>query len=828
MRGILPAEYGDVVGGQVNLISKSGTNQLHGTVFENYQSHVLNARNPFVASRTASGEEIRKPRTVFNQFGGSLGGPIIKDRIFAFGTYEGYRESASRRVSGTVPTAAYREEILRALPFPEMKALLDILPEPNTPINDDIGRFEGIRNSISRDNHWLAKADARLTPYSSMAVTYTRGRPFGLDPRYYLDGANDRTYNYIQDRVSASFTTGRASWMSETRFGWNYNDMARLDKFFTAKDPSGVPEQIPWDRSLPRIDISGPSGFGAGSAEIWDMNGTTYSIEEKVSLHAGKHSFKFGGRYGFNGGFRSNPENPSFSFESKTDLLANIPSAVVPSFGSPPYSSRMIDFGLFAQDDWRATPNLTLNIGLRYDFFGKNVAKPTTDVPVGFYNLTPPTNWPAFNFGPPRDPDDPYNNDAINFGPRLGFAYNVAGRSSTVIRGGFGILFSPQMPGVVRQSVAHPTVPFRVRFTLDEARQFGLQFPTYTGEMRDVVEHQAATTNQLFPFSAINPGLENPYAMHYQFNIQHSLTSTMMFETGYVGVRGVKFILHRRPNLPDRLTGVRPNPDLVFGGYYVDNSQNTSYNAWQTSFRKRFSHGLSFDAHYTFGKSLGITGGDIGAYYGSDNDDNNIQDFFNPRADRGPNAGDAAHRVVLDWVYETPRLAGANTVVRNVLGTWEIGGIFSARSGERLIISQSCASAWFCRPDYVGGASSFSDWQARDTTRCTVGGRCAIQYLDRSAFALVPVDPNTRIAIRPGNLGNGAVRGPSRWTTDLSLAKNFNVTESLKLQFRADMFNATNHVNYGGPSTNLNSSTFGEINGAGDMRVIQLNAKIAW
>ena len=827
-RGILPAEYGGVVGGQVNLISKSGTNQIHGTVFENYQSHVLNARNPFVAARTATGEEIRKPRIVFNQFGGSLGGPIIKDRVFAFGTYEGYRESASRRVNGTVPTAAYRSQILQAVPFQETKILMGVLPDPNVPINADLGRFEGIRNALSRDNHWLAKVDARVGSYSSMAVTYTRGRPFGLDPSYYVDGANDRTYEYMQDRVSASFTTGRASWMSETRFGWNFNNMSRLDKFLTQKDPNGGAEQLPWDRSVPRISISGSSGFSVGSAEIWDMNGTTYSIEENISRHVGKHSFKFGGRYGLNGGFRTNPENPAFSFQNKADFFANVPSSVVPSFGSPPYSSRMIDFGFFAQDDWRATANLTLNIGLRYDFYGKNVSKPTTEVPVGFYNLRPPTDWPLFNFGPPRDPNDPYNNDALNLGPRFGFAYNIAGKGSTIIRGGFGIMFSPQMPGVVRQAVANPIVPFRVTFTLAEARDLGLQFPKYSADLRQVVERQAATTDQRFPFSAINPGLQNPYAMHYQFNIQHSLSPTLMMETSYVGVRGVKFILHRRPNLPDRLTGIRPNPDLIFGGYYVDNTQNTVYNAWETSLRKRFSHGVSFDAHYTLSKSLGVTGGDIGAYYGSDNDSNDIQEFFNPRADRGPNPGDATHRIAMDWVYDLPQLSGAHRLVRQVFGGWEIGGILTARSGEPFTVTQSCASAWYCRPDFVGGATSFSDWKDHSTSRCTVGGRCTIQYLDRAAFAFVPMDSTTRIAVQPGTLGKGALRGPASWGVDLSLSKNFSLGEKLKLQFRTDMFNATNHVNYNGPNTNLNSSTFGEISGAGAMRVIQLNAKLVW
>ena len=355
VRGILPAEYGSVVGGQVNLISKSGTNSWHGTLFENYQSHVLNARNPFIAARRADGSEIRKPRIVFNQFGGTLGAPIKKDRIFGFATYEGYRESASRRVNGTVPTQIYRDEILKALPFPETKLLLDVLPLPNVPINGDIGSFEGVRNSTSRENHIVLKGDARLTSMSNLAVTYTRMRPFGLDPSYYVGGQNDRTYGYVQDRVTSSFTTGGASWMSESRFGWNFNDMKRLDQFFTVKDPKGGKEIAPWDRSVPRFSIAGPSGFGVGGAEIWDMYGTTYSFDQKVSRRMGKHSFKFGGKYGLNTGFRSNPENPSFSFQSKADFLSNIPSVVRPTFGSPPYSSRMHELGIFIQDDWRTS-----------------------------------------------------------------------------------------------------------------------------------------------------------------------------------------------------------------------------------------------------------------------------------------------------------------------------------------------------------------------------------------------------------------------------------------------------------------------------------------
>ena len=827
VRGILPAEFGGVVGGQVNLISKSGTNSWHGSLFENYQSHLFNARSPFTAAFDAAGKSIPKPRTVFNQFGSSAGGRIIRDKLFVFGAYEGYRESSSRRVNANTPTPAYRAEILRALPFPEMNIILGTLPLPNSPINEDIGRFDGIRNVISRDNHLLVKGDYHLTNASNFAVTYTRLRPYGLDPA--VDPANDRTYDYTQDRFTGSFITGTHSWTFESRFGANMSSMSRLDQYLLLKDPTNPAERFQWGRSLPRLGVSGPSGFSADSAEIWDMDGQVYSFDQKAAHQAGKHTLKFGGRYAFNGGFRSNPENPNISFQNKADFLANIPNSVTPSFGSPSFAAHMYELGVFVQDDWRVNSRLVLNLGLRYDFYSNMVARPTGSIPVGFYNLAPPTDWNKFDFGPAMDPGHPYNNDGwVNLGPRVGFAYRTDNRGRTVVRGGFGVLFSPQMPGMVRQAVAHPVIPFRVSWTLDEARALGLKFPVYTDDMAAIVERQSATSPVRFPFSVINPGLQNPYAMHYQFNIQRELTSSLMFETGYVGVRGVKFILHRRPNLPNRLTGIRPNPNLIFGGYYADNSQNSEYNAWQSSIRKRFSHGISFDAHYTWSKGLGITGSDIGAYYGSDNDQVNIQEFNNPRADRGPNQGDAGQRFVADWIYELPKLSGAHAVVRHALGGWEVGGILSARTGSRLIITETCASNVFCRPDYVGGAAILDNWQHAVQPRCIVGARCTVQYLNRNAFALVPIDPNSRIAIRPGNLGNGAVRGPGSWSTDLSLSKNFRLKERVMLQVRTDMFNALNHVNLSDPSTGLNGATFGEISGSGSMRVIQFNGRLRW
>lgn len=825
IRGIMPAEYGGVASGQVNLISKSGTNEFHGALFENFQNHNLKARNPFAVNHDSRGNLLPKQRSVFNQFGGTLGGPIVRNRLFFFGGYEGYREGTFRRISSTVPTEALKREMLARSPFTATRLLLESLPLPNQPIDDRIGTFVGADNFVATENQVLAKGDWRMTNSGNLAVTYTRSRPFSKEPRVNLGGLNDRDYVQAQDRLTANFILGRAAWTSETRFGYNYVDMDRIDRLFEVQDPDRN-ERILWGRRIPRFSIRGL--FGCCGSEVWDMNGPTYSFDQKLARHSGRHLIKFGGRYMFYGGFRSNPENPSFSFDTLEEFYQNIPSTVQPTFGSPPYKSRMYEFGMFLQDDWRMSPKLVLNLGLRYDFYSNAVVEPTGEVPVGIVNLTAPSDWRKFDFGPALPFGKPYNHDPMNLAPRLGFAYNPDAAGKTVFRGGFGALFSSQMPGVVRQGAAHPTVPFRVTWSRAEAAQYGLRWPMYNEELMPVAERATASNPRAAVFSVLNPGLQNPYTMNFQFNIQRALAPDLMIETGYVGLRGVKFIMHRRYNQPDRITGIRPQPGFSPGGYYVDNSQRMTYDAWQTSLRKRYSAGLTFDVHYTWGKGLATAGGDVGAYYQGDAE-YYIQDFDSYHLSRGPATGDALHRLLADAIYELPRLAGAPGAVRRVLGGWEVAGIFNLRSGEPAIVTQTCASDVHCRPDYAGGSIVLPNWDRNLVgSRCPAFGHCPLQYLNPAAFARVPLSPASRIAGRPGNVGTGLVRGPASWGVDTSLARNFNLRESLRLQFRADWFNAINRVNYGGPSTGADSPTFGQIGGAGGMRTVQLNARLTF
>ena len=823
MRGILQAEYGGAVSGQVNLIAKSGTNVWRGSLFENYRSHVFNARSPFQISRNADGSRIPKNREVFNQFGGSLGGPILRDKAFFFLAYEGYRESTVQRVNGTVPTPALRQQILSALPFRETRILMDTLPQPNVAINDNVGRFEGTGRRESTENHFVAKGDIQLTGASRLTLAYTRNRPFGLDPRYNLDGANDRTYDYAQDRVSAQYTITRGPWIAESRLGYNRSDMVRLDHFFANEDPSKA-ESIEWQRRVPRLGIQGLATWG--SAEVWDMEGGTASFDQKVSRQAGRHLLKAGGRYVRYWGSRTNPENPFYEFANLADLAANIPATVNITFGSHgPHKSRMYELGVFAQDDFRVNSKLVLNLGLRYDFYSNDVVKPTGDVPVGVINLSPPTDFHKFDFGPARPLDRPTENDGwINLGPRLGFAYNPDGQGKTVLRGGYGIMYAPQVPALLRQSVGHPIVPFRTINTRAEALRLGIRYPMYAEDVRSIEEADVAASGRRLVFSVIDPHLQNPYTMNFQFDVQRAVGRDLMVEMGYVGVLGKKYPMHRRYNLPDRITGERPNPTLIPGGHYVDNSESTTYHSLQASVRKRFANRFSFDAHYTLGRGLSYTGGDVGVYYGTDVNENVIQDFFDLSTERQPTTGDVLHRFAGDLIYQTPELKSWAAPLRHALGGWQIAGIFTARTGTPVYVTQSCAASWYCRPDYLGGAPVFSNWRTNEVaTGCRAGVHCDVQYLDPSAFQLVP--SNRGVAIRPGTASKRLARGPGAWNVDLSLAKNFEVRGEAKVQLRADVFNALNHVNFNNPSGNVSSPTFGRITDTGAMRTMQLGLR---
>jgi hypothetical protein len=472
----------------------------------------------------------------------------------------------------------------------------------------------------------------------------------------------------------------------------------------------------------------------------------------------------------------------------------------------------MWELGFFLQDDWKIHPRLTLNLGLRYDYFGHLVAQEDLNSGSALFNPDGLRDR-NFNLGPLRPTDNAYESDRVNFGPRFGFSYRLTGDGKTVIRGGTGVIFSPQVIGNMWNLVGTQYIPKRILFSRQDAISLGLKYPMYNDDLRKVVEKQAKAEGYTNIFGLINPQLESPYAHHYSLGLQRELTSSLGLETAVVGVRGTKFPMWRPLNEPDRATGIRPNPKLR-ATYYLDESATTSYISWQTSVRKRYSHNVSGSVHYTWGKTLAYNGGDIGTWYQGDNAAR-VQEFFNVRAEHAPASGDITHYFASEWSYEVPSLARFGRLAQHVAGGWQMGGILTVRSGEPLAITQT-SSLQVSRPDYVGGNAVNPDYKP------------TLQYLNRSAFALVPLVTASGASSRPGNLGWGAVRGPGAWNGDFSLSRNFKYGDAVRLQIRSDMFNVLNHVNPTNINTALNSGTFGQVRGTTGQRVIQLNARLSW
>jgi hypothetical protein len=261
-------------------------------------------------------------------------------------------------------------------------------------------------------------------------------------------------------------------------------------------------------------------------------------------------------------------------------------------------------------------------------------------------------------------------------------------------------------------------------------------------------------------------------------------------------MRGVKFPMFRPANTVNRLTGLRPNPNLG-QPYYVDNSQSVTYHGWQNSFKKRFSAGFSFDVNYTWSKALSNGGGDTGAYYDGENSSRN-QDFFNLAADRGPTASDVTHYFSGDWVYSLPAFAHRGALVRGIIGGWQVTGIFTAQTGLPIIVTESSSTS-NQRADYIGGQAVLADYQH------------TLQYLNPAAFLKIPVVSASGAPVRPGNFGPGAVRSPGLWNL-----------------IRADMFNALNHTNLSGLRTSINDPFFGQLLSTLGARVVQFNARLSF
>ena len=807
LKGVLAAEYGGSIGGQINMITRSGTNQFHGSLFENFQNEAFSSRDPFLPSTTP------KPEIRFNQFGGSLGGPILRNRLLFFANYEGYRENSGRTVQTNVPTQATRDRILAALPFPETKIVLDAMPLPNQPINDVIGLYTDAGRLIRRDNTFLTKVDLE-TGRGRLSITTSRMRPYAQNPAPAID--NDTVFENGSKRLTTQYVLTSPSWVSESRFGWNRNTLDRFQELWFKDSPTRGP-QTERSNVRKRIGSFTVSGlFGTPTTEILAMNYDVYNVDQKITRLKGNHTIKFGFRWSREVGFKTNPQSNRFTFNSLNDLLANQASAFLLSMGNPPHSSWLDQYGVFIQDDWRVNKRLVLNLGLRYDYYPSFRYKATGNEEAVINNLENPTDLRKMDFGPFRDPHDVFDPDRLNFGPRAGFAWTLDGAGTTVVRGGVAVLTTGQLNALFQNAVARPYSPVRQGWNATEIAARNVKWPQYPEDHEQIVIRDSGGQKNLYYL--IQTDIKSPETVQSTIDLQRQIGRTMMISGGYVRTDGRNLpIVRNFANAFDRQTGARPNPNINPGGWYVSSTQTMKYNAFEGSFRLNQTRGLGANLHYTLSKGWAQQGGNLVGNFNSSVGDPyfQTQDFFNPDIDRSPLADEVRHRVIGTAIYEIPWLAGRTNILGKVFGGWQISGVASFRTGQPLRIVQP-SGIGNSRPDYNGRKSVFDNW--RDT----------LQYLDLTAYDQVPTYPITRATVRPGTQNPSQVQGPGRRRVDLAIAKTFTIRGEARLQVRAEAFNAFNWLQYNDPVLTVTQPNFGRITSVASTRTGQIGVRLTF
>lgn len=783
VKGIAPATIGGTMSGNVNIVTKSGGSKFHGSLYEINDLSAYNARNQFLTTN---------PRSTFNEYGGSIGGPILPSRLFFFGSYEGARLSASSPVTGAVPTP-YLESISPAIYDPIFKAY----PTISQPANDPTAltaQYFGAGAVRQNDGNGVARLDYNLNPNNLIYARYIRSRPFKLAPNVVQTNPRDTTGH--TDAFNAAYTHSAQTWTSLSRFGYNRIRLNRLDEGFAS--------------DLEEIIFA---GFDSGGAEDFVKSGDFYSGEQEFALTRGKHSLQAGGIVQKQDAGRTDYNTATIQYSSLQQFQSNSPSLVQLTFDLDPFNLSTYQYGAFLQDDYSVTPNLVVNLGVRYDYF--TVVQ--EDHGRVFNRGVDPSN-PQLGpgFGPYRPADSMYNADHNNVQPRIGFNWSTGRGHNTVVRGGYGVFVSPHpiFGGPIDMVQNSASTPFRIILNQQQVQSAGLQYPlprsTYNNILTNLQSQGVISTD--LANSTINANFPNPYSMQWMVGVQQAFTPTLGVEIDYVGNHALRENMTEERNLPDRVTGVSPDPTFSeFRYYYGGDSSN--YHGLQVTFTKTLKHGFSFGGAYVWSKALS---------YGQANLllQNAPQDNDNIKAEYGLAPFDVRNKFVGNGLWNLPFNEWASTnsrPLRLLLAGWQVSGIFTGETGLPENITNGDSSYPSDRPDYAGGGANLY-LPSYHSTR---------QMLNPAAFTQVPISPLSGAQIRGGDLPRDGVNQPGVINLDASLAKTFDFTESVHFQLKADAFDSLNHTNLSGLVTNVSSDSFGQLTSA-TARTVQLTGRLTF
>lgn len=814
------AQYGRAIGGVINAATRSGTNLVHGNAFEFLRNSTLDAKNFF--------DRPSEPIPPFkrNQFGATFGGPLVKDRTFFFLSYEGLRQRLGLSDVGFTVTQEARQQgilrdragnITRTVPVnPDAVPLLNLMPLPNspTPVGGGLGEFRGTRTEKGREDYGSARIDQQLGEKDSFFGRFTidnstRSIPTHIQVPGGLVTADDGGYRFA---TLAETRVVSPALLNTVSFGFARNNVGS-DQFFSKEGLDPRLSVVPGDPLLtasPRgIPLPGGGQLGHDLNLPIRFTDNTFDLSDNVIYTRGRHSLQLGAnvkRYQMNEligtwthGFVFFADVPSLLQGRSFQNTSTEPGADVQRGWRQTYTAA------FIQDDFRVFPNLTINLGLRWE----RVSNPTE------VNGKISIIKDLFRDSTFSSPDHLFElrNPLKGLAPRFGFAWTPLKDQRTVVRGGFGVfreipleymyqlvLFVPPFAGRVVQ--ADPPFPF----PLQGAR--------------------GAAGEPLL----IDSRFKYPYSYQWNFGLERQLSETFVAKVTYIGTRGLDFPALHNPNqpIPQKVDGrwftpigaPLPNPNFV-SFRYTSNIGGAWYNALQLVGEKRFSQGLQFKAAYTWSKNIdtvpiGLKGAEVLA------DETNfvVYNVYDLRADKALSSLDTRHSMVLSYNYELPFGAGKpfgsslRGVAERLLGGWQINGILTARTGipqSALLTFNNARSRPVVppdRPDLLPGKSN------NPTEGVTAGcpGVPAGQklggpdlYFDPCSFTLPP----------PGFFGTTArntMTQAALFSWDFSLFKHIPITENQTLEFRAEFFNLLNRPNFGRSISQIFTNAAGAVN----------------
>jgi hypothetical protein len=768
------AEYGSAVSGVVNLTTKSGTNAFHAEAFEFFRNDVLNA-NDFFSNKAG----LAKPPLRWNQFGGNLGGPIKRDRLFFFFNYEGARVHKATQLSGNTPTTLLLSQLT-----PALRDNASGLPSTYTPTSNPLLGFS-IRNASTTDQEdtTLTRIDYNFAK-QRLSFRYSHNWSDYEIPQFRAANVQSAPYKFDNASVEHTIPISPAL-LNEFRFGLNRNDLNRHNSTL------GV---LPgW------FEVDPVSLIGDFQSQIHYTN-DTYTIADNMTWIKGSQTLKFGTQIFDLDSHRIQNTGMTTYYNTLPDLIADNAAILRITFGSPK-DLQSWHYGFFLQDDWRVNRSLLINVGLRYEYF-----TPLT----GMLNVSNSNPFgPFINKGQPM-----FTSNKNDWGPRLGLAWNPLGTQRLVVRAGVGLSYMPMLPFFLYDFAAiDARLPFSANLTpADVPSTFSFKFPfPQTAFVQQAIANPASVDalhltlgRQIGDFNS-----KDTSSWQWNFSVQTQLARNDSLQVSYVGNQAVHIYVPNYPNqfLPGATT--RPNPSIGAVSW-VCTCATSNYNALQVSYNHRFSHGLVMDAYYTWGKALSL---------GGVNDVNNVangnqQDPYNLRGSIGPQSGDVSQLFSLNYSYAIPTGAAIrNSGIANAIaGGWSLDGIMQKRSGLPvnvlagldLVRNQRTAGD---RPNLVSGVDPYQGQ--------------GLQWFNKAAFdSQTPYNQKVY-----GNLGFNALRGPGGFTWDAALHKRFKVTEQHSITLRLEAFNLLNHVVFSNPTATVTSPQFGLITSGSSGRAFQLAAK---